>query len=94
MAHGCGSQRKELNDPSAAAEWKSLRKASPKVSLLGNLGIAQLIHTKTEAIEKLVDSLEADAMIIHLNALQEAMQPEGTTDFKGGLRLSVSSVGH
>jgi isopentenyl-diphosphate delta-isomerase len=50
------------------------------------LGIAQLIQTKTDADEKLVDSLEADAMIIHLNALQEALQPEGTTNFKGGLK--------
>lgn len=83
---GVGSQRRELNDKSAAQEWKLLRKSSPRVSLLGNLGLAQLIHTKTDAVERLVDSLEADAMIIHLNALQECLQPEGTTDFKGGLK--------
>jgi isopentenyl-diphosphate delta-isomerase len=83
---GVGSQRKELGDPEAAREWRQIRKSAPQVSLLGNLGIAQLIHTKTSAVEKLVDSLEADAMIIHLNALQEALQPEGTTDFKGGFK--------
>ena len=83
---GVGSQRKELADKSAAAEWKAVRKKSPKVQLLGNLGIAQLIHTKTEDVERLVDALQASAMIIHLNALQEALQPEGTTDFKGGLK--------
>lgn len=81
---GVGSQRKELKDPAAAQEWREIRKVAPKVSLLGNLGIAQLIQTKTDAVEKLVEALEADAMIIHLNALQEALQPEGTTDFKGG----------
>jgi len=83
---GVGSQRKELTDASAAREWREVRKASPNVSLLGNLGIAQLIQTKTAAVEKLVDALEAEAMIIHLNALQEALQPEGTTNFKGGLK--------
>lgn len=83
---GVGSQRKELSDPAAALEWRSIRKAVPGVSLLGNLGIAQLIVTKIPAIEKLVEALEADAMIIHLNALQEVMQPEGTTNFKGGLK--------
>lgn len=83
---GVGSQRRELNDLAAAAEWKSLRKSAGKVQLLGNLGLAQLIKTKTSAIERLVDSLEATAMIIHLNALQECLQPEGTTDFKGGLK--------
>ena len=83
---GVGSQRRELNDPAASAEWKSIRKEAPKVQLLGNLGLAQLIQTKTDAVERLVESLEAAAMIIHLNALQECLQPEGTTDFKGGLK--------
>lgn len=83
---GVGSQRRELGDVAAANEWKALRKSAGKVQLLGNLGLAQLIKTKTSAIERLVDSLEATAMIIHLNALQEVLQPEGTTDFKGGLK--------
>lgn len=83
---GVGSQRKELNDSGAAAEWKSIRKQAPKVVLYGNLGLAQLIRTKVSAIEKLVESLEASGMIIHLNALQECMQPEGTPAFKGGVK--------
>jgi len=83
---GVGSQRRELNDTEAAKEWKQLRQQAPKVQLLGNLGLAQLIHTKTDMVERLVESLEATAMIIHLNALQECLQPEGTPDFKGGLK--------
>jgi len=43
---GVGSQRRELNDAAAAREWKAIRAAAPKVVLLGNLGIAQLIRTK------------------------------------------------
>lgn len=82
---GVGSQRRELKDPSIAEEWKSIRQSAPKVTLYGNLGLAQLIHTPVEDVQRLVDSLEASAMIIHLNALQECLQPEGTPQFKGGL---------
>ncbi len=83
---GVGSQRRELTDLSAAKEWAEIRKSAPRVELLGNLGIAQLIRTKTGEIERLVEALGASAMIIHLNALQECMQPEGTPNFKGGLK--------
>jgi isopentenyl-diphosphate Delta-isomerase len=83
---GVGSQRRELGDLEAAAEWRALRKKAPKVELLGNLGLAQLIKTKISEVERLVESLEASAMIVHLNALQECLQPEGTPEFKGGLK--------
>jgi isopentenyl-diphosphate delta-isomerase len=83
---GVGSQRRELGDAGAAKEWKEIRKVAPNVELLGNLGLAQLIQTKSSDVQRLVDALEATAMIIHLNALQECMQPEGTPNFKGGLK--------
>lgn len=83
---GVGSQRRELGDAAAAKEWRDLRKRAPKVALLGNLGLAQLIQSKTSSVEKLVENLEASAMIIHLNALQECLQPEGTPNFRGGLK--------
>lgn len=83
---GVGSQRRELGDKQAALEWKAIRRESPKVELLGNLGLAQLIQSKISDVERLVENLEASAMIIHLNALQECLQPEGTPEFKGGLK--------
>lgn len=83
---GVGSQRRELGDQEAAREWRELRKQAPKVEMLGNLGLAQVIKSKTSAVQKLVDSLEATAMIVHLNALQECLQPEGTPEFRGGLK--------
>jgi isopentenyl-diphosphate delta-isomerase len=83
---GVGSQRRELGDSDAAREWKQIRKSAPRVELLGNLGLAQLIQTKSDSVQKLVDALSASAMIIHLNPLQECMQPEGTPNFKGGLK--------
>lgn len=82
-AMGVGSQRRELTDLSAATEWQWLRKDYPEVSLLSNLGIAQLIATPLTKIQRLTDALAADALIIHCNPLQECIQPEGTPAFKG-----------
>jgi isopentenyl-diphosphate delta-isomerase len=97
---GVGSQRRELFDREAHQEWQKVRSLAPDVVLLGNIGIAQLIRTEISQIESLVEALHAKAMIIHLNALQECMQPEGTPQFRGGLtkitqlaqRLSVPVV--
>ena len=82
---GVGSQRKELTDPNAAFEWKKIRAAAPKAKLIGNLGIAQVINSDISEIERLVESLEAVGLFIHLNPLQEVLQLEGTPDFKGSL---------
>lgn len=80
---GVGSQRRELTDPKAALEWRDLRRTFPGVSLLSNIGIAQLIVSSIEQIQKLTEVLEARALIIHCNPLQECIQPEGTPEFKG-----------
>lgn len=82
-AMGVGSQRRELTDHQAALEWCELRRDFPKVSLFSNLGIAQLINTPLLQIQNLIEALEAEALIIHCNPLQEAIQPEGTPQFKG-----------
>jgi len=81
---GVGSQRRELSDPKAREEWRALRKVAPHVRLLGNIGLSQLIHLKDSEVESLVEALGASAMIVHLNPLQEALQKEGTPQFKGG----------
>jgi isopentenyl-diphosphate delta-isomerase len=83
---GLGSQRRELTDPYAKDEWKRLRKAAPDACLWSNLGLSQLITTPVEKVLRLVETLEARALIIHTNPMQEALQPEGTPQFKGGLK--------
>lgn len=85
-----GSQRKELSDTQASLEWKNIRKKYPKVKLLANLGLTQALTTPVEKIENLVESTEAIGLIIHLNPLQEAIQKEGTPNFKGGLEVLSS----
>lgn len=82
-AMGVGSQRRELTDPKAADEWRTLRRENPSVSLFSNLGISQLIKTSMVQIQRLTDVLRADALIVHCNPLQECIQPEGTPTFKG-----------
>jgi isopentenyl-diphosphate delta-isomerase len=82
---GVGSQRKQLDDSSAADECRELRKEFPKLKVMGNLGLSQLIQIPTGEVARLVDSLQAQAMIIHTNPLQECIQPEGTPQFRGGL---------
>lgn len=85
-AMGVGSQRRQLFDKKAGLEWEELRAAYPRVSLFSNLGIAQLLDLPLKQIEDLTSSLQAEALIIHCNPLQEVLQPEGTPQFKGCLQ--------
>lgn len=91
-AMGVGSQRRELSDASASKEWTTIRANCPGVVLFGNIGLSQLIHTDTTAVQKLADALQAKAMIVHLNPLQEALQIEGTPNFRGGLKAIETLV--
>ena len=81
VAMGVGSQRILFNDPSAAASF-DLRSVAPTAPLFANLGAIQLNYGMTiDQIRSAMDVLKADALILHLNPLQEAVQPEGDTDF-------------
>jgi len=84
---GVGSQRAQLNNPLKFKEWKNIRAACPNLVLLGNIGMAQALTASVSDIVQLIDSLKAQGMIIHLNALQESIQKEGTPQFKGGLSV-------
>ena len=84
---GVGSQRQALESNKYADSYKAIRKNAPTVPVLGNIGGAQIVKLKKlEHVKKLVDQIEADAMVIHLNPLQELLQKEGEPDFKGLLR--------
>jgi isopentenyl-diphosphate Delta-isomerase len=80
---GVGSQRRELVDEKAGIEWKVIRRESPNCKLISNIGIAQLIHSPLSNILKLIEATQAVGIFVHLNALQECLQPEGTPQFKG-----------
>lgn len=94
-AMGVGSQRRELSDINAGHEWRELRRDFPNVDLMSNIGIAQLITASVADVQRLTDALQAVALIIHCNPLQECIQPEGTPSFKGcwqALETIVKSI--
>ncbi|MEM7034274.1 MAG: type 2 isopentenyl-diphosphate Delta-isomerase [Chloroflexota bacterium] len=81
IAMGIGSQRAAIEDP-ALAETMWVRSVAPTMLLLANLGAVQLNYGYgLDHCQRVVDMIEADALILHFNALQEAVQPEGDTDF-------------
>jgi isopentenyl-diphosphate delta-isomerase len=83
VAMGVGSQRVMFTHPEASNSF-DLRPLAPSVPLLANLGAVQLNYGFDLAhCRKAVEVLDADALILHLNPLQEAVQPEGNTRFSG-----------
>lgn len=86
IAMGVGSQRAAIEDATLADSFRVARENAPDILMIGNLGIAQLIggYGLAEARAALA-MIDAQALAIHLNAAQEALQPEGDTDFSGGL---------
>ena len=81
IAIGLGSQRASLE---AGTSQSNLRKLAPKACLIGNIGGAQLASTNgIELAIRAVEDIEADGLAIHLNPLQEIIQPEGDHDWRG-----------
>ncbi|MCX8174849.1 MAG: type 2 isopentenyl-diphosphate Delta-isomerase [Candidatus Micrarchaeota archaeon] len=82
LAMGLGSQRAMIEKPQLASTYK-VRKAAPSIPLIGNIGAAQLKKYGVRRIREALDEVEADALAIHLNPLQELVQPEGDSNFSG-----------
>ena len=83
IAMGVGSQRVAIEDPFLTDTFQ-VRPIAPGTVLLANLGVVQLNYGYTvEHCQRAVDMIEADGLILHFNALQEAIQPEGDTNFSG-----------
>ncbi|SEQ79183.1 type 2 isopentenyl-diphosphate Delta-isomerase [Natrinema salaciae] len=87
VAMGVGSQRAglELDDEGVLESYTVVREAAPDAFLYGNVGAAQLLEYGVDDVEDAVAMIDADAMAIHLNFLQEAVQPEGDVDARGCL---------
>lgn len=84
LPFGVGSQRVMLEDPSQEKSFSVVRSKAPTAFIAANIGGAQLIKGLDDSkLQRMIDSIQADAVIVHLNPLQELMQPEGDRDFKG-----------
>lgn len=91
IAMGVGSQRAGIEHPELAYTFE-VRKYAPDILLFANIGAVQLNHGYTvDQCRRAVDMIRADALILHLNALQEALQPEGDTRF-GGLAHRIEEI--
>jgi isopentenyl-diphosphate delta-isomerase len=100
-----GSQRIMLDNGSASTSF-SVRDVAPDVLLIGNIGLAQLDEIVVPDLVKALGRVGANALAVHTNPLQEAMQQEGDTDFSGsisrlrdiagsiGLPVMLKEVGH
>lgn len=83
---GVGSQRVMIDNPSMIKTFSIVREKAPKAFICANIGGAQLIGGFSQKNTRLlIDSIDANAIIVHLNPLQELMQPEGDRNFKGVL---------
>jgi isopentenyl-diphosphate delta-isomerase len=83
LAIGLGSARVLLERPEVLPSFQ-MRQRAPGVPIMANLGAVQLNRgVDADACRRLVDLVEADALVLHLNALQEALQPGGDTCFAG-----------
>lgn len=83
VAMGLGSQRAAIEDP-ALAETFRVRQLAPDILLFANLGAVQFNYGYgLDECKMAVEMIEADALILHFNALQEALQPEGDINFAG-----------
>ena len=95
-----GSMRQAIGNKNFHGSFKIVRKENPAGLIFANLGAVEVSRLSQEGkiseIKKLVRLIEADALIIHLNPLQELLQPEGTADFRGvlaGIEQCAKSLG-
>jgi isopentenyl-diphosphate delta-isomerase len=91
LAMGVGSQRAALVTPELAETYGVARKRAPHAFLIANVGAPQLIAQRRhpaftpEEVRRAVEMIDADALAVHLNYLQEAAQPEGDGRARGCL---------
>jgi len=91
IAMGVGSQRAALRDPMLVPTYSVVRQSAPHAFVIANLGISQLVKQDREEalgareIGQIIAMVKADALAIHLNYLEESVQPEGQTRARGAL---------
>ncbi len=80
---GVGSQRAAIEDESLADSFTIVREKAPTAFIYANIGVPQVLEGGVEVVERAVEMIDADAVAIHMNYLQEAIQPEGDVRARG-----------
>lgn len=84
IALGLGSIRPLLEDCKQLSSYKVAKEEAPDVPVIANIGAVQLLRNRdTSHLIEVLKSIKVDALAIHLNPLQEALQPEGEPQFRG-----------
>lgn len=89
IAIGVGSQRAALRDPTLVPTYSAVRTSAPSAFVIANVGISQLVAQGGEPalaakqVREIVKMVRADALALHLNYLEESVQPEGQTRASG-----------
>ena len=82
LAMGVGSMRAAIEKPEVAYTYQ-VRDVAPDIFLLANVGASQLTEYSTEQILSLIELIDADALAIHINPVQEVVQSDGTKNWEG-----------
>ncbi len=94
---GVGSQRQAIENSQFHESFKTVRRNAPSIPVIGNIGAAEVAKKPVlESFKRIIDLIEADALAVHLNPLQELLQPEGTPSFKNvlsGIEHLVKTAG-
>ncbi len=81
-----GSQRVILKHPETKSSFSVVRECAPDIPIVGNIGIAQITTSESfKYVQEIIDNIDADAVAIHLNVIQEVIQPEGDNMFSGAI---------
>ena len=98
IAIGVGSQRAAIRDPLVAPTYSVVRESAPHAFVIANVGVSQLLDQDTEGalsasdLARIVAMVRADALAVHLNYLEESVQPEGQTRASGALDAIAALV--
>jgi isopentenyl-diphosphate delta-isomerase len=96
IAMGVGSQRQALEDRQYHRTFSVVREVARTIPVIGNIGAAEVARLRdSSGPQRLVELVHADGFAVHLNPLQEFLQPEGNPEFRGvldGIRLLVRSL--
>lgn len=87
LGMGVGSQRQALEDTRFHRSFSVVREVAPAIPVFGNIGGAEVAKLKDASkVKRLADLIQADGFAVHLNPLQELLQPEGNPEYRGVLK--------
>jgi isopentenyl-diphosphate Delta-isomerase len=96
IAMGVGSQRQALEDDRFHRSFSVVREVADNIPIFGNIGAAEVTKLRDASpILRLIELVQADGFAVHLNPMQELLQPEGNTNFRGvlaGIEMLVKAI--